>query len=288
MYEKVSIIMPSYNYALYIKQAIESVLNQTYLNWDLIVIDDASTDYSLNVINEYVKKDSRVKLIINEKNLGLAATLKKAIDFADGEWIAFLESDDVFLPASIEEKIKAAKLGADIIFTDVEFFQDKEKAANIEEYYRKVSKYLVELDHSKFIENFPQIISKSNIIPTFSCAMVKKELIKECKFNPICKSSLDHYLWAQLSHNKIYYINKKLTRWRLHKDSYINKDKCSWIAKFLFSISIYSQTIKNKFWLKRIFLTLNYIRTRFIYFKFTKKQIKVSLFNDKIVLEKEF
>ena len=68
--------MPSYNYALYIKQAIESVLNQTYQNWDLIIIDDASTDYSLNIINEYVKKDSRVKLIINEKNLGLASTLK--------------------------------------------------------------------------------------------------------------------------------------------------------------------------------------------------------------------
>ena len=288
MYEKVSIIMPSYNYAMYIRQAIESVLNQTYQNWDLIIIDDASTDYSLNVINEYVKKDSRIKLIINEKNLGLAGTLKKAIDFADGEWIAFLESDDEFLPDSIEEKIKSARLGADIIYTDTEPFQDSEMAANIEEYYKKVGKYLVELNNSKFIENFPQIIAKSNIIPTFSCTMVKKELLRKCKFNPICKSSLDHYIWAQLSHNRIYYINKKLTRWRLHKDSYINKDKYSWITKFLFSISIYSQTIKNEFRLKRVFLLLNYIRTRFIYFKLTKKQIKISIFNDKIVFEKEF
>lgn len=287
MYEKVSIIMPSYNYALYIKEAIESIINQTYKNWDLIIIDDASTDFSLNIINEYVKKDSRIKLIINEKNLGLAATLKKAINLADGDWIAFLESDDILLPESIEEKLKASNLGAEVIYTDVELFQDQEKATNIEEYYRKINKYLVELDHSKFIENFPQIISKSNIIPTFSCVMVKKELIKNCKFNPICKSALDHYIWAQLSQNKIYYINKKLTRWRLHKDSYINKDNCSWLGRFLFSISIYMQTVKNKFWLKRFFLNLNYIRTRFFYFKLTKKQIKISLLNDTIIFEKE-
>ena len=287
MYEKVSIIMPSYNYALYIKEAIESILKQTYKNWDLIIIDDASTDFSLNIINEYVKKDSRIKLIINEKNLGLAATLKKAVNLADGDWIAFLESDDILLPESIEEKVKASNLGAELIFTDVELFEDKEMAASFEEYYNKINKYLVELDYSKFIENFPQIIAKSNIIPTFSCVMVKKELLKNCKFNPVCKSALDHYIWAQLSQNKIYYINKKLTRWRLHKDSYINKDNCSWITRLLFSISIYAQTVRNKFWLNRLLLVLNYIRTRVFYFKFSKKQIKISLLNDAILFEKE-
>lgn len=280
--------MPSYNYALYIKQAIESVLNQTYKNWELVIIDDASTDYSLNIINEYVKKDSRVKLIINDKNLGLAATLQKAVALADGEWIAFLESDDELLPESIEERLNATKLGAGIVYTDVELFQDKERSANLEKYFKNVDKYLIELDRSKFINNFSKIISKSNIIPTFSCAMVKKELITKCKFNPICKSAIDHYIWAQLSNNKIYYINKKLTRWRLHKDSYINREKTGWIKRFLFNISVYSQTIKNKFWLKRLFLTLNYIRTRFVYFKFTKKQIKISFLNDTILFDKEF
>lgn len=284
---KVSIIMPSYNYALYIKKAIESVLNQTYKNWELIIIDDASTDNSLNVIKEYIKKDSRVKLIINEKNLGLCSSLKKAIKFADGEWIAFLESDDEFLPESIEEKIKASCLGADIIYTDVELFQDKDKKADLELYFKNINKYLVELDRSKFIDKFPQIISKSNIIPTFSCVMVKKELLLKTKYNPLCKNSIDHYLWAQLSHKRIYYINKKLTKWRLHKDSYINKCKYNWFTKLLFNTSIYSETIKNKFILTRFLLILNYIRTRFIYFKFTKTQIKISIFSDKIIFNKE-
>ena len=129
---KVSIIMPSYNYALYIKKAIESVLSQTYKNWELIIIDDASTDNSLSIINEYLKNDSRVKLIINDKNIGLCASLNKAIQLADGEWIAFLESDDEFLPESIEEKIKAAKLGTDFIYTDVELFQDKDRKKELE------------------------------------------------------------------------------------------------------------------------------------------------------------
>ena len=286
MYEKVSIIIPSYNYALYIKKAIESVLKQTYKNWELIIIDDASTDNSLNVIKEYLKKDSRVKLIINEKNIGLASSLKKAIKFADGDWISFLESDDEFLPESIEEKVKAARLGADVIYTDVELFQDKDKKAELELYFENVNKYLVKLDRSKFIDGFDKIITKSNIIPTFSCVMVKKDLIQNCKYNAICKSGLDHYLWAQLSRYKVYYINKKLTLWRLHSDSYINKDKNNWIKKFLFNISIYTSTVKNRTFLIRFFLILNYIRTRIIYFKISKKQIKISFFNDNYIYEK--
>ena len=283
---KVSIIMPSYNYALYIKKAIESVLSQTYKNWELIIIDDASTDNSLSIINEYLKNDSRVKLIINDKNIGLCASLNKAIQLADGEWIAFLESDDEFLPESIEEKIKAAKLGADFIYTDVELFQDKDRKKELELYFKNINKYLVELDHSKFIDDFPKIITKSNIIPTFSCVMVKKELLLNAKFNPLCKSSLDHYLWAQLSDKRVYYINKKLTKWRLHKDSYINKNKNNWFINFLFRICIYSETVKDKFLLSRIILILNYIRTRFIYLKFSKKHIKISLLNDKFIFEK--
>lgn len=278
--------MSSYNYALYIKKAIESVLKQTYINWELIIIDDASTDNSLNIIKEYLKQDSRIKLILNEKNIGLALSLKKAIKYADGEWIAFLESDDEFLPQSIEEKIKAAQKGAEIVYTDVELFQDKVKKAELDLYFKNVNKYLIELDRSKFIEDFSKIITKSNIIPTFSCVMVKRDLIKNCKFNAICKSALDHYLWAQLADKKIYYINKKLTKWRLHNDSYINKNKNNWFINFLFRICIYSETVKNKFLLLRIILILNYIRARLIYIKISNKHLKVSFLNDKIILEK--
>ena len=117
MDEKISILMPSYNYASYIREAIESVIKQTYTNWELIIIDDASTDSSLGIIKEYLRKDPRIKLVINEKNLGLAKTLKKGISFAESSWIAFLECDDIFQPTSLEKKIEAAQNGAELIFT---------------------------------------------------------------------------------------------------------------------------------------------------------------------------
>ena len=90
---KISIVTASYNYQDYIKETIQSVLDQTYSDWELIIVDDCSTDNSVDVIKSF--SDDRIKLFINEKNLGLAETIKLGIENATGEWIAFLESDDI-------------------------------------------------------------------------------------------------------------------------------------------------------------------------------------------------
>lgn len=90
----VSIIMPNYNSAEYIAETIESVLNQTYDNWELIISDDCSTDGSIEIINNY--NDSRIKLLINKENSGAAISRNNAIDVAKGKYIAFLDSDDLW------------------------------------------------------------------------------------------------------------------------------------------------------------------------------------------------
>ena len=176
MDEKISILMPSYNYASYIREAIESVIKQTYTNWELIIIDDASTDSSLGIIKEYLRKDPRIKLVINEKNLGLAKTLKKGIRFAESSWIAFLECDDIFQPTSLEKKIEAAQNGAELIFSAAEGFDNKNKIQKFEKHIDDINKYIIKLDKSMFIEGFPNFVYKTNIIPTFSVVMVKKEI----------------------------------------------------------------------------------------------------------------
>ena len=289
MEEKISIIMASYNYAHFIGEAIESVINQTYKNWELIIIDDASTDNSLEVIEEYVQKDSRIKLLINEKNLGLAGTLQKGIESATGNWIAFLESDDVFFQNSLEEKVKAINSGAGIIYTDLELFGDEKSFCKYWNYMKDMNKYLALPDNSIFINNFKEIVAKVNPIPTFSVVMVKKELLKKCNFNSICKASLDHYLWAQLAvETKVYYIHQKLTKWRLHGDSYINRSKNSWLKEYLFYINLYIQTIKDKPVLIRIFLILNYMRVKIFYVKLNKNVFKINFFNSKLIFEKKF
>ena len=100
----VSVVVTSYNYQKYIKDTIISVLNQTFKDWEMIVIDDASTDASVKIIQELTKNDSRVKLIQNSENIGLKNSIKKALKEASGEWIAFLESDDLWREDYLEKK----------------------------------------------------------------------------------------------------------------------------------------------------------------------------------------
>lgn len=270
----VSIIMTSYNYASYIEEAIKSVINQTYSNWELIIIDDCSKDNSVEIIEKYVKQDSRIKLIINNKNLGLAASLKKAISYAQYDWLAFLESDDIFYPDALEEKIKILPQNPDIVFSDVELFGAPDAINAIEEHLKGIKKFYIDLKESGFIENFRNIIPNINIIPTFSCAMVKKSLIENCKFKSVCKTYLDFYLWAQLREARVYYIHKKLTHWRMHSDSYTNKARNNRLKQLLFRIDIYSMIVKDKPAILRLFLILNFLRRNLITVTFSKKGIR--------------
>lgn len=99
----VSIIMPSYNTALYIEETIQSVLNQTYSNWELIIVDDCSTDNIDEVFSKI--EDSRIRIIKNEKNSGAAVSRNKALREAKGQWVAYLDSDDIWMPEKLEKQI---------------------------------------------------------------------------------------------------------------------------------------------------------------------------------------
>ena len=90
----VSIIMPNYNGAKYIKETIESVLAQTYQNWELIIVDDCSTDDSVEIVKSF--DDKRIRLLHNEENSGAAVSRNYALREANGKWIAFLDSDDLW------------------------------------------------------------------------------------------------------------------------------------------------------------------------------------------------
>lgn len=99
----VSIIMPSYNTAPYIKQTIQSVLDQTYTNWELIIVDDCSLDNTDEVLAEI--HDERIRYFKNEKNLGAAVSRNKALREAKGQWIAYLDSDDLWMREKLEKQI---------------------------------------------------------------------------------------------------------------------------------------------------------------------------------------
>lgn len=100
----VSIIMPSYNTAQYIGATIKSVLNQTYTNWELIIVDDCSTDNTDEVVKNYLS-DKRIKYLKNEQNSGAAVSRNRALREAKGQWISFLDSDDFWMPEKLEKQI---------------------------------------------------------------------------------------------------------------------------------------------------------------------------------------
>lgn len=104
MNELVSIIMPSYNTGRFIEETIRSVLAQTYSNWELIIIDDCSTDNTDDVVKEFLS-DTRIVYVKNECNSGAAISRNRALQMAKGRWIAFLDSDDLWSPDKLEKQI---------------------------------------------------------------------------------------------------------------------------------------------------------------------------------------
>lgn len=139
----ISIVMPIYNSELYLETAIESVLNQTYENFELLLIDDGSADFSPSIARKFAKKDSRIKFFQNDYNMGICATRNKGIDVSTGKYITFLDNDDELdrnflndnIRLLIDETADAVRFGrvlidvnkeGDILRTSESFFFNKE------------------------------------------------------------------------------------------------------------------------------------------------------------------
>lgn len=109
MNELVSIITPTFNAEKFIRATIESVLNQSYQNWEMILIDDASTDGTVSIIKEFTQKDNRLKLTELSKNSGNGFARNVALEKATGKYIAYLDADDLWFPIKLENQIKFLK-----------------------------------------------------------------------------------------------------------------------------------------------------------------------------------
>ena len=118
MNDLVSIIMPNYNSAKYVKATIESVLAQTYTNWELLFVDDCSTDNSLEIVRAF--NDDRIRILQNEKNSGAAISRNYALREAKGRWIAFLDSDDIWKETKLTQHIAFMQKG-DIAFSFTDY-----------------------------------------------------------------------------------------------------------------------------------------------------------------------
>ena len=142
----ISIITPNYNCGRFIAQTIESVLAQTYTNWEMLIVDDCSTDNSYQIALEYAQKDSRIKVFQNEKNSGAAISRNKAIELSQGEYLAFLDSDDLWLPEKLEKQLQFMQENdCDFSFTEYEHIDEENNSL------LKVAKVIKRLSYKKML-----------------------------------------------------------------------------------------------------------------------------------------
>lgn len=138
----VSVITPSYNSSPFIKETIESVQAQSYANWEMIIVDDKSRDDSVHVIKQYIEKDPRIKLITLTQNVGAARARNIALKEAQGDYIAFLDSDDLWLPTKLAEQVAfMQKDNLAFSFTSYSLIDEQGNAMNIQVHAPKVVDY---------------------------------------------------------------------------------------------------------------------------------------------------
>ncbi|MEZ8727024.1 glycosyltransferase family 2 protein [Vibrio cyclitrophicus] len=192
MSDLVSIIMPCYNSELYIRKSIESVISQTYSNFELIICDDGSTDLSLDIIEEY-SQDDRVKIVSNQLGKGAAAARNSCLKSANGRFICFLDSDDIWLPEKISNQVAFMK-DTRSVFTYGDYFIFKD-----DDY----------INPSSPVFNAPELINFNDLLKTCSIGcltvMIDTKFIKSFCFPNLPKE--DYAAWLRIL--KAYNIKAK-------------------------------------------------------------------------------
>lgn len=201
----VSIIITYYKKKDYILQTINSIINQTHDNFEVIFVYDDDDKNDLEYIKKITKKIKNKKLIINKKNLGVAKSRNKALRFCNGLYIAFIDSDDIWKKIKLEFQIKyMINKKLDFSCTSYNVIDEKNKVLR----YRKVSKQI----------SYNELI-KSNCIG-LSTVIFSKKIYSKIKF-PSLNTQEDFALWLKLLREgvKLYTINKNLSSWRRTKNS---------------------------------------------------------------------
>ena len=210
----VSVIMASYNSSLYIAEAIESILNQTFKAFELIIIDDCSSDNSLEIAKAYKERDGRIVIIALEKRSGPAIARNAGIAVAKGEWIAILDSDDIAMPTRLEEQMQltthanVVMISSDLMIIDAQG--------------RKIQHCKYPTSHWRLSH---RLYSKK-AFPAHSSMLYRKSAVQKLLgFNSRFIRSQDCDLWLRLSEvGEIVSVNKILLKLRKHNDNISNSE----------------------------------------------------------------
>jgi teichuronic acid biosynthesis glycosyltransferase TuaG len=202
---KVSVITPSFNSQVYIEQTIRCVLNQTYYDWELLIVDDCSTDQTIDIVNNIAKNDPRVKLIIQNVNQGAAAARNTAIKNASGIYLAFLDSDDLWKKDKLQLQIdfmQENQIG--FSFTAYEIIDKNGLEKN----------KIVDLESPLFVDYSDMLAKKATL--GCSTVMLDRRLVGDVQM-PLIRTGQDYALWLSIlkKGTMAHLLPKVLTSYRI-------------------------------------------------------------------------
>ncbi|MDD4000869.1 MAG: glycosyltransferase [Bacilli bacterium] len=203
---KVSIIMPVYNAAKYLDETIKSILNQTYNDFEFLIIDDGSTDNSLEILYSY--NDPRIKILKNEKNIGYVKTLNKLIDLSKGEYIARQDNDDISLPDRIEKQVLFLNMNKDVgvCGTNAFVFGKKTKMTRMPITDDEIKAYM--------------ILYNPMLHPTIMYRKSIFEVLNIGKYNEDLCPAEDYAMWFEISKKtKLANLPEPLLKYRWHENN---------------------------------------------------------------------
>ena len=226
----VSIVMPNYNGAKYIIDAIESTLAQTYQDWELLVIDDGSTDNSLEIISYYAQTDSRVRLLFhdNHANKGVSCARNLGLSNANGKYIALLDSDDLWLHDKLQQQVEVMQSDPSLVLTYSLADVIDSNGVLLSQSDQEIKFHHVAgsgLPGKSIV--FEGMLADKVWMPCLT-VMFRSEVLKSVYgFEEGLKfQSEDHVIFTLISNlGPIYFVNRTLARYRVHPNSYTSRNR---------------------------------------------------------------
>lgn len=225
MKEKIDILLATYNGEKYLKEQIDSILNQTYKNINLIISDDGSTDNTVKILEELEKKDNRIKLFVQSKNLGVVKNIEFLLKQIESDYYMLSDQDDIWLPEKVEKSIQKLKEeNADLVFGDLEVV-DKD----LNTIYPSFGDFMLLNKKIKKYINSKKLNYLYNCVT--GCTILAKKSTLE-KILPLPDNSKylihDHWIGIMVSiYGKVTYIPEKYIKYRQHGNNQVGTDKIS-------------------------------------------------------------
>ena len=238
----VSVIMASYNHEKYLPEAIESVLDQTSPNLELVIVDDCSKDTSREIIEAYQKRDGRVRAFFHEENLGIARTANDALKAATGQYISFIGSDDLWVQTKLELQLKVLSDHEDVVVWSEGDIIDADGASM----GQKFTDFNARGDKPTSGRIYKEVINENYIFG--QSLLFKRGYTEGLQFNPDLKYLCDYQFVVDLAYKHDFlFIPESLAKYRIHGKNTICRDEEGWLVDRILLRSYFLQRYGMEF-----------------------------------------